>query len=208
MSLVALPSAQSSALVASAGSALSATRTSTLPVPTLHLAGHSGAVNAAAFSPDGTWLATGGQDCNILLWDLSPSTNPATAAAAGPSSCVNTAVLSGHRADVLQLAWTPDSALIASAAADGGAFWDAETATRVKRLRHRLTVTSVATARSGPAMALTGSDDKTAALWEPRCKEATAVFNCPYQVTAVALTPDVRRIFLSRINVNQQKYSV
>ena len=43
------------------------------------LEGHSGKVRALAASPDGTFIASGGEDCHILLWsalgngpDMSP----------------------------------------------------------------------------------------------------------------------------------------
>ncbi|MGB2024677.1 MAG: WD40 repeat domain-containing protein, partial [Litorivicinaceae bacterium] len=40
------------------------------------LIGHNAAVNTAAFSPDGRWLATGGDDNQILLWDVSTLRGP------------------------------------------------------------------------------------------------------------------------------------
>jgi Prp8 binding protein len=179
MSLVAVSSAaQGGSLVEAATATRPYTRTSSLPAPTMHLTGHSGAVNAAAFSPDGSWLATGGQDTAIFLWDMSSPT------------LAHNAVLSGHTMDVLQVAWASDSSALASAAADGGALWDVETGARTKRLRHKGVVNSVAAAASGAFAALTGSDDRTAALWEPRCKEPASVFRCPYQVTSVAMSPD------------------
>ena len=33
------------------------------------LTGHTGAVNAVAIAPDGTWLATGGDDGTVRIWD-------------------------------------------------------------------------------------------------------------------------------------------
>jgi tetratricopeptide (TPR) repeat protein len=41
--------------------------------PSLNHADH---VNAAAFSPDGRWLATGCRDGTVWLWDVSPSERP------------------------------------------------------------------------------------------------------------------------------------
>ena len=39
-------------------------------------AAHSGRIAAAALSPDGRWLATGGRDKRIVLWDLADPTQP------------------------------------------------------------------------------------------------------------------------------------
>ena len=40
------------------------------------LIGHNAAVNTATFSPDGQWLATAGDDNQILLWSVSDLKNP------------------------------------------------------------------------------------------------------------------------------------
>jgi cytochrome c len=58
------------------------------------LVGHNAAVNTAAFSPDGQWLATAGDDNQILLWAIDelkkPNTTPEPFALHGHTAKVGT----------------------------------------------------------------------------------------------------------------------
>ena len=74
------------------------------------LIGHNAAVNTAAFSPDGRWLATGGDDNQILLWDISTLRDPQ----AEPVPIL----LDGHTAKVVDLAFSADGKYLASASWD------------------------------------------------------------------------------------------
>jgi WD40 repeat protein len=72
--------------------------------PELHMfAGHKGSVHSIAFSPDGQWVASGGGDSILRLW------NPATGEVRDFSSS----------SDIRAVAFSPDGRLVASGNEDG-----------------------------------------------------------------------------------------
>ena len=81
------------------------------------LIGHNAAVNTATFSPDGQWLATAGDDNQILLWSVSDLKNPAVAP--------QPAALNGHTAKVVHLEFDDASQRLLSSSWDRRAgLWD------------------------------------------------------------------------------------
>jgi ribosome assembly protein 4 len=78
---------------------------------TASIPGHTEAVLAVSFSPDGQSLASGSGDTTVRLWDLSTQSPRAT--------------LRGHRAWVLVAGWSPDGRLLATGDMDGAVWvWD------------------------------------------------------------------------------------
>jgi len=71
----------------------------------------------------------------------------------------------------------------------------------VKRLRnHTAVVNSICAARRGEPMAVTGSDDCTALLWDLRVRNAVQTITTDYQVTSVAFSDDSTKLFTGGID--------
>jgi WD40 repeat protein len=84
----------------------------------LPLDGRGAEVEAAAYSPDRRWLATGGRDGLVRLYDLT---------AADPSTAVRD--LAGHHGSVAGLVFAADGRRLVSAGSDGALrVWQVDTA--------------------------------------------------------------------------------
>ncbi|MFF3687258.1 NB-ARC domain-containing protein [Streptomyces sp. NPDC002187] len=125
------------------------------PNPALQrtLTGHIGPVRSVAIAQDGSWLATGGADKTVRIWDRASGT------------CTTT--LTGHTATVQSVAISPDGTWLATGSADKTVrIWDRASGTCTTTLTgHTATVRSVAIAQDGTWLA-TGSADKTVRIWD------------------------------------------
>ncbi|BEH77584.1 hypothetical protein YM3MPS_33870 [Mycobacterium pseudoshottsii] len=147
-------------------------------------------VNTVAISPDRHTLASGGENGNIQLWNL---TDPAHPGPLGPP-------LQGHSASVAGVAFSPDGHTLASGSHDGTIqLWNLTDPAHPGPLGpplegHSASVAGVAFSPDGHTLA-SGSDDGTIRLWNLTDPAHPGPLGPPLQghsagVASVAFGPD------------------
>ena len=99
--------------------------------------------------------------------------------------CDNYGQLSGHKGAILDLQWARDSRTVFSASADMTiASWDLETGERIRRhVGHEGVINCLDIGKRGEELLLSGSDDGSYAVWDPRQKLAIDYVETDYPIT-------------------------
>ncbi|MBN2507074.1 MAG: protein kinase [Verrucomicrobia bacterium] len=143
-------------------------------------------LTGAAFSPDGRWLAVGGFDGRVRLWDLNTG------------RLVHQ--LEGHTQRVLLLDFSPlpDDGRLVTAGFDGTArIWDAGTGQELIRLEgHDDDWVYCAVFSPDGETVATGGRDKTVRLWNAQTGAPLEILEHDYgdSVMCVAFSPDGRKL--------------
>ena len=126
-----------------------------------------------AVAPDGSWLASGGGDGTVRIWD----------AATGRER----AALPATAARVTAVAVAPDGSWLASGGEDGTVrIWDAATGRERAALKgHTGTVTAVAAAPDGSWLA-SGGQDGTVRIWDVATGQPQAMMRVDSGVNTTA----------------------
>jgi WD40 repeat protein/serine/threonine protein kinase/tetratricopeptide (TPR) repeat protein len=150
-----------------------------------------GAVTAAAYSPDGAQIVTGGTDGRVRLWDAKTGLLQLEADA-----------LEGEKVAVSSVDWSPDGRILAVATtAPGGQrashvhLWDIATGKPVGApLRHNKNFTRVFFSPDGTRL-LSARDDGIAQLWDVSTREpAGPAMRHPSGTIVARFTPDGRTL--------------
>lgn len=119
------------------------------------LQGHTSGVNAAVFSPDNLFVASGSDDKTVRVWTLQHIDN-------------DTLVLSGHSGRVKTVAFSPDGQILASGSEDKTIrlwYFHQPKSVPITLRGHEGDVNSVVFSPDGRWLA-SGSSDKTIRLWD------------------------------------------
>ena len=116
--------------------------------PDVVFKGHTDAVYATAFSPDGKFLVTASFDSTLKLWD--PATGKEVRTYGGAL---------GHAKQVISVAFNQDGSMIASGSTDNTLkVWDVPISSPIRSLKANDAVQAVALSPDGLKLALGGKD--------------------------------------------------
>ena len=143
-----------------------------------------GSMLALAWSPDGTYLATGDQDATVHFWVLASGED---------------LEMAGYPNKVRELAWDPTGRYLATGGGPVPCVWDCSgkgpAGTTPKQLEaHTEKVTGLAYQKSGPLLVSAGADGLLA-LWHPAKQlGALALAKQETPLAQVAWSPDDERV--------------
>jgi WD40 repeat protein len=161
----------------------------------LTLRGHTGSVNSAAFSPDGSRIVTASFDGTARVWDAITGAELVVLKGHAKS---DVGIGSSEDPVVYSAAFSPDGSRIVTAGSDATArVWDAKTGKELLVLRGHKRELSAAVFSPDGALILTASYDGPARLWDAKTGAQRSVLReDKHGGSDAAFSPDGSRIVI------------
>lgn len=149
--------------------------------------GHTGLINSIAYSPDGQYGLTGGEDGTARLWQLTTGQEVRRFLTDGSATSV---------------CFSPDGRYVLTGSGNVLQLWDTQTGQMIRDFKgHTRTVLSVAYSPDGRYV-LSGSDDRTSRLWDATTGQQLRTFDQRpdnvASVSSVAFAADGRYALTAR----------
>lgn len=131
--------------------------------PFLTLLGHKDRIRCVTFSPNDLFLASGGFDRTVRLWNITEQ------------KCIN--ILKGHSNTIWSTAFNYDGSIVASGSDDKTIrLWDFQSGKPISVLKeHSSGILSIAFKPDCYNILASGSDDKTLRLWDINAKKCIKI---------------------------------
>eukprot|EP00742_Colponemidia_sp_Colp-10_P003023 GILJ01003225.1.p1 GENE.GILJ01003225.1~~GILJ01003225.1.p1 ORF type:complete len:671 (-),score=104.71 GILJ01003225.1:74-2086(-) len=167
---------------------------------------HEGAVWVMQFSHDGRYLATGGQDSVVRVWQVNENVQSTVERRTSYSNAEESPreilvfnpipyrEYKGHKGDVIGLAWSKSSFLLSASMDTTVRLWHVTRGEQLSLFQHSDFVTAVAFHPQEDKIFLSGSFDKKLRIWNIPERRVVDWAQAPEFITACCFSPNGRMV--------------